>query len=93
MVGGVVIETLKTSDGTVWMNIKDNHSSSQSAIHVKADAKARSVSPGDSMWWQGESAFWSPNAHQGAGLKYPEILLCKVGNSGASRPRKDEILR
>ena len=80
MIGGTVIETI-VYDGLVWINVKDDND--WCAINVEACDKARCVSEGDIVWWQGGFAYWSPRCVDGTGTH----TLKKVGNSGAPRPK------
>ena len=92
MISGIVTETLKTTAETVWIEAKEPDHNSTCGIHVKATPKARAVAPGDFIWWQDPFAYWSPKALAGS-KERPDIVLYKVGNSGAPRPTKDEILQ
>jgi hypothetical protein len=94
MVGGTVIETIKSKD-KIWINCEDHGTTC--AIYVDADAKARSVSEGDMIWWQGGKAFWTPkmyrkssreskNMNLKCGIHY-EIELNRKGCSGVPRPK------
>jgi CxxC motif-containing protein (DUF1111 family) len=48
-IGGKVIETIDTGD-KVWVNTNDKHS--ECAVYVERNAKSRSISEGDMLWWQ-----------------------------------------
>lgn len=97
MVGGIVVETIDVPDpglnddpdslgfGTpreprVWINCRDDHGD-ECAIYVARTPEARSVSEGDSVWWQGTGAFWTPR-HRA----FTDRRLRRIGFSGVSRP-------
>lgn len=98
MVGGKVIETIVLPD-KVWINTRDAHSTSECAIYVENDAKSRTVSEGDTVWWQSDIAMWTPafmasekvcdHKHhyscRRAGIDY-DIRLKRIGFSGVKRP-------
>lgn len=92
MVGGTVIEIIPLDD-RIWINCRDTTSpSSTCAIEVAKDAKARSVSEGDTVWWQDKFAMWTPACLQGkaggrSGIDF-DIRLGKIGYSGVPRPTK-----
>lgn len=95
MVGGTVIEVIITLS-RVWINCRDTHYGDECAIYVERTDKSRSVSPGDSIWWQGDSAYWGPKVFKKmpeqdkrAGIHY-DIELKRIGNSGVSRPKSEE---
>lgn len=95
MVGGKVIETIALKD-RVWINCRDRNDTC--AIYVRKTAKARAVSEGDTVWWQGGWALWTPACNKKktcnhthhyscsrAGVDY-DIKLERIGFSGVSRP-------
>jgi len=99
MVGGTVVETIILED-RVWVNTVDNDETrnTQCAIYVQKNEKALRISPGDSVWWQGGSAMWTPYLNRGAvrkqrgetkeqrgGIDY-DIRIPRIGFSGVSRP-------
>jgi hypothetical protein len=82
MVGGKVIETIDTGD-KVWINCRGTgcEKNNECAIYVERTPEARSVSLGDSIWWQGRHAFWTPK-----GRHFEDRKLIRWGFSGVSRP-------
>jgi hypothetical protein len=78
-VGGKVIETIPCDD-VVWINTKEQHFGGECAIYVKNTPAALSISEGDSVWWQGKWAMWTPKNRAFADYK-----LERVGGSGISR--------
>lgn len=106
MIGGDVIETITCAEG-VWINTrevlpgdeelsqKERGSRSECAILVERTDKARSVSDGDFVWWQGDLAFWTPESFKPVGGKRPaglkvglhyDIKMKKIGFTGMPRP-------
>jgi len=93
MVGGTVIEIITTGD-RLWINCQDK--GDECAILVRRCHKAQSVSEGDTIWWQGGAAYWTPKFNriprpkdsalaQKAGQHY-DIRLERIGCSGVARP-------
>jgi len=79
MVGGKVINIVKVEDG-VWVQCLDRTYSEQTcAIRVK-DAKEMKV--GDSLWWQGRHAYWTPKPDDGR----EDVRLERIGYSHSSIP-------
>lgn len=104
MIGGEVIETMefhrKYPSGEVkhllWIRCRGlaGEEGQFCAINVLADAKARCVSEGDEIWWQGVHAYWTPAQFRGSsdrreGVTY-NIKLDRYGYSGDFRPLVDE---
>lgn len=91
MIGGKVIETIVLPD-KVWVNCKERPEySTTCAIYVENDARARCISEGDVVWWQGGRAMWTPRRNNRAnsggkcGRDY-DIQLKRIGFSGVNRP-------
>lgn len=88
MVGGIVLETIHVPEkGRVWINCEERGTNDKCAIYVKDDAKARCVSPGDIVWWQGRRAMWTPyNSTKDKQGRNFDILLERIGYSGVPKP-------
>lgn len=90
MIGGKVIETIVLPD-KIWVNCQDTVNSGTCAIYVAKDARSRSISEGDTVWWQSGIAMWTPTATQNTPAKkqgvHFDIQLPKIGYSGVHRPR------
>jgi hypothetical protein len=93
-VGGKVCEVIDTGD-RVWIDTKNvvRHTKTgkrlyteHCAIYVRRDDRSRCVSVGDSVWWQGRHAMWTPRAKDGSVLTGPDVLLDRIGYSGVKRP-------
>lgn len=97
MVGGTVTETIALPD-KVWINTVDSHErrNDHCAIYVERTEQALRIKPGDSVWWQGGFAMWTPYSnlpsvrgkdapHQRGGVDY-DIRIPRIGFSGVSRP-------
>jgi len=77
----------------VWINTREQeHQLSTCAIYVKNTAPACCISPGDVVWWQGRSAYWTPKSHGhpiervGGKMNVANVLLERIGFSGVPRP-------
>lgn len=62
MVGGTVITTIE--DGNcIYVNCRENIKrgfAQTCAIYVERNADSEQIRPGDSIWWQGGRAMWTP---------------------------------
>jgi hypothetical protein len=80
MVGGQVINIVKTNDST-WVQCLDRtYTNDTCAIRVK-DAKEMKV--GDRLWWHGSRAMWTPKPDDGR----EDIVLERVGYSHSKIPQ------
>ena len=86
MVGGKVVEVIHLKDDSIWVNCRDGRE--ECAIYIMGDDNSWSVQPGDSLWWQGDYAYWTP---------YPkwegdpgDIAIKRIGSSGVSKPQKEK---
>ena len=97
MIGGTVIKVKELPD-KIWVNCEEDCSTSQCAIYVEKNAKSKLIEPGDSVWWQGIYAMWTPYCNCGndpakpgfvegrkAGKDY-DIKIPRIGFSGVSEP-------
>jgi hypothetical protein len=82
MVGGKVVEIVGCED-KIWLDCVDVHD--HGSIYVEKDAKARAIIEGDTVWWQGNKAYWTPAVMEDSdkkrcGIDY-DIPLVKIGFS------------
>lgn len=101
MIGGFVKEVILEPE-TIWIDCIDpNHPKDTCAIRVKRTEQSEKIEPGDSLWWQGHRAMWTPcdffknleycehreheNCLAKSGVDY-DIQFERVGYSGVSRP-------
>mgnify|MGYP000973924144 CR=1 FL=1 len=89
MIGGKVIETIISKD-RVWINCQEFRNNkligTPCAIFVELSPKAKSVSEGDIVWWQGNRAMWTAKNSAGETVGKPDTVLIRIGSSGVSRP-------
>lgn len=83
-VGGRVVETIVLPD-KVWVNTRDGSERRTCAIYVERTAESRTISEGDSVWWQGGTAFWTPRS-LGDDPPFSDKKLRRIGFSGVPRP-------
>lgn len=81
-VGGKVVETIVLED-RVWINTSDD--GDECAIYVERTPESRTISEGDSLWWQSGWAFWTPRNRA-----FEDRRLNRIGASGVSRPTREE---
>ena len=78
MIGGIVKETNTIKQGVeIVVEGTGCEQFDTLAIKVVATPEARSVSEGDSIWWQGHKAFWQPKSCK----EVSDVVLEKVSNS------------
>lgn len=92
-VGGVVVEALPCrvrGEDRVWVNTREPSSGDECAIYVEDSPAARSISEGDSLWWQGPWAMWTPRRSVGRRqvqvAEWSDHKLKRIGCSGVARP-------
>src|SRR5690349_15503785 len=90
-VGGTVID-VEIAPDRVWVNTRRGAylgdtgrwvraERTTCAVFVERDARSEMIEPGDSLWWQGSWAMWTPKAGGQS-----EIRLNRIGASGVPRP-------
>lgn len=99
MVGGIVREVL-WRETKIWVNVMDTYrpdSYNDCAIYVVRNEDSERIKPGDSLWWQGKFAMWTPNENRDrnsnlikCGTDY-DIQIPRVGYSGVAHPGKKLI--
>lgn len=78
--GGIVLAT-KSVENLIWISYRDDATDIETAIYVMGDDKARSVSDGDTITWDGALVLWTPRLKRTL-LRGPrEVKLIKVGDS------------
>lgn len=95
MVGGKVIEVIQL-DGETWVDVRDVHDERHTcAIYVERSTNSERIGIGDSLWWQGPWAMWTPKANHSDSWQGPEPRKCgvdydiqieRIGFSGVRRP-------
>lgn len=62
MIGGTVITTIE--NGTrIYINVRENVKRGRAqtcAIYVERNRDSEQIRPGDTIWWQGKRAMWTP---------------------------------
>lgn len=90
-VGGRVVETI-LMPGRVWVNTREPQSGDLCAIYVESTPAARCITEGDSVWWQGQRAFWTPRAGSFRdAAPFSDMSLRRIGCSGISRQQAVEL--
>lgn len=85
-VGGKVVETIVLGD-RVWIATREPEYplDEPTAIYVERTAEARTISEGDSVWWHGVNAYWTPRNRA-----FEDRPLRRIGYSGRFRPDPSE---
>jgi len=85
-VGGKIVEVLDTED-SYWVNTYDDHV--ECAVYIDKEG-GKEPQVGDTLWWQGRKAYWTPQPHTD-GDPF-DIAIPKISGSGVNRPRPEEIV-
>lgn len=105
MVGGKVIEVCSVKDrpDVLFVDCADKprgrSKADTCAIYVERTPSAEKIEIGDSLWWQGRTAYWTPacnnisseeSAKRGnkGGRDY-DIPIPRVGYSGVKHPSRE----
>jgi hypothetical protein len=87
MVGGVVIEVVHVpSERLVWINCGGTGLDYREtlAVYTLAWGDGDLILPGDTVWWQGDSIYWTTRDRSRADVKLP-----KMSGSGVNRPKTE----
>ena len=86
-VGGRVIEVIALpEDKLVWVNTNDAPEGKRpNECAVIVDAKGEDIRPGDALWWQSGTCYWTPRGRED---KRVEVRLKKMSSSGVFRPNQ-----
>lgn len=104
MVGGTVIECCDhpTDRSRIYINCanrgKNQKRADECAIYVARNQDSEQIEIGDSIWWQGSWAMWTPQRNRvnsedaenrllKCGVDY-DIQIPRVGYSGVNHPTK-----
>lgn len=75
MVGGIVVDVIWHDDRIV-VDCADCVNSGRGAISLVRNADSEAICWGDSLWWQGRTAYWTPKgARQAADTPIPRTSL------------------
>lgn len=107
MVGGVVIEVCEhpTDRFKLYVNCADRAYSGQRkpdecAIYVERNETSEQIQVGDALWWQGQSAMWTPQKNRVSakeanrlelrcGVDF-DVKIPRIGYSGVAHPHRVE---
>jgi hypothetical protein len=82
-VGGVIVDVVPVADDKWWINTLAPGSDTRGghAVAVYCDPRPERPEPGDSLWWQGGTCYWTP-----ADRSRADVPLKKIGFSGVAHP-------
>lgn len=90
MVGGIIIDVVTVDSQQVWVETEERVFDPKAGTYTPRGRCGLYVNPGghklkrgDSLWWQGASAFWTPKPERGG---MHDVELARIGFSGAPRP-------
>lgn len=78
--GAVPAYKLHVAERLPWGDRRLDMRNAASVI-VSCPTAQRGPRPGDSIWWQGDTAYWTPKED---GCSRPEVALHKFGPSGSA---------
>jgi hypothetical protein len=91
MVGGKVVEIVMEPH-RIFLNVQDKtYPKDRCGIYVLRDADSEQVEVGDSVWWQGNKVFWTPEATL-LGSDVVDYPLDRVSYSGVNHPLGNDVL-
>ncbi len=93
-VGGQVVRVVHEKDA-VWVSTREivhrrgvrGLAREQVAIYVQATDEAREIKTGDSLWWQGRNAYWTPKPDDGR----EDVPIPRIGYS--HEPKKLALVK
>lgn len=89
MVGGMVITTITDGD-RIYVNCQERGFAGRRrpdtcAIYVERNANSEQIRPGDSLWWQGKWAMWTPTDRRVVDKQIPRRSYSGVKSPLAKR--------
>lgn len=98
MVGGIVIEASesKSRPELIFVDCRGTgcERSSTCGIYVEKNPNSLAIEVGDSVWWHGRTAYWTPrlpgNAARGRKDVMRDIPIPRIGYSGVGHPDRVE---
>jgi hypothetical protein len=86
-VGGTVVDIVRRSPERWWINTFDERAESVPAVSqtvaVWCDPNGEPIEVGDSLWWQGDSCYWTPVDRSRQDVRLPKI---GYSHSGTEHP-------
>jgi 8-oxo-dGTP pyrophosphatase MutT (NUDIX family)/GNAT superfamily N-acetyltransferase/proteasome lid subunit RPN8/RPN11 len=94
-VGGVVVELTvdPKNDEKLWVNTSERGSKDTCAIYVENNSIAKQIKVGDSLWWQGQFAMWTPSEVRESDEGDSDIEIPRIGFSGVSKPKSSQAIK
>jgi hypothetical protein len=87
MVGGKVVEVCDVPEmpERLFVDVADMPYGKveRCAIYVEKSEQSQRIQIGDSIWWQGRNAYWTPQC----GTQGEDIPIPRIGYSGVKHPR------
>jgi len=85
MVGGTV-GGIRVLEDRIWVNCWDKPYKhiEECAIYVERNADSEQIKIGDSLWWQGRFALWTPRPEDGR----HDVEIPRIGYSGVPDPKE-----
>lgn len=85
MVGGKVVDVVICNE-KIWVNCEGagSEQGETCAVYLERNPDSERILPGDSLWWQGRRAYWTPH-----GREFSDRAIPRIGYSGVD-VRKEE---
>lgn len=85
MVGGIVIEVCDVDAERIYVDCRCTVRRDTCAIHVARNVKSEQIQIGDSLWWQGRNAYWTPTSRVAQDFEIPRFLPSGMNHPLANR--------
>jgi len=91
MVGGTVSIVQRAREGEIQIQVVGEGCEryDRLAVNVPDNEETRRIQPGDSMWWQSDSCYWTPRANRAglgrSGIDY-DLRIKRIGYSYRPTP-------
>jgi len=87
MVGGIVIEVVFRED-RIFVDCRDRKYKNTCGVYLDRNRESEQIDLGDSLWWQGQHVYWTPQGSEGRkqGIDF-DIKFKKLSKSGVTLVR------
>jgi hypothetical protein len=86
-IGGIIIDVVPVRSDKWWIDTLASGSDTRAGrtCAVYCNPLGKNIQPGDALWWQGSSCYWTP-----ANRLVVDVKLPKLGYSGVPHPHKSK---
>ena len=94
MVGGEVITTITDGPERIYVNCREKVKRGRArtcAIYVERNADSEQIRVGDTIWWQGKWAMWTPADHHVVDKQIPRASYSGVKSPLSRRKQSGSL--